>query len=552
MKGKNLPMDRRQTPSPSPSPPQSRGRGDKKVAAFAFTRATSVHPQQVTNIDRVCVIIGRTRHKMMIVELDEAVKRGAAFIEVRLDFLARAIDFKRLLPLKKCPWVATLRRREDGGRWTGTEAERKVIIRQAIVSGFDWIDLEWDIAHEIPRFGNVKRIISYHNLSETPEDLDEIYAKMTKLDGDVYKIAVAAQSPADNMRVLNLIQNATKPTIGHCMGEMGFPSRVLSLKYGAPFTYAAFNKERGIAPGLPSFDELRRTYHVDAIDKDTQVFGVIGDPVAHSFSPLLHNQMFRKTGLNAVYLPFRVPRGELQATITSFDEVPVRGYSVTIPHKEGAAALAKQLDNRAKETGAANTLVRKEDGHHAWNTDYQAALESIEANLPANDDGVKRQLSECHALVLGAGGAARAVAHALQRSGAQVQISSRTMDRASALAAEVNGKAFEWEARNSINCDVLVNCTPIGMHPNVDDSPFHKGSLKPGMLVFDTVYNPESTMLIKDAKERGCAVVTGVEMFIRQASLQYQLFTGQPAPLDMMRSIMRRALSPLTHGRDEE
>jgi len=487
---------------------------------------------------------------MMIAELTEAVKRGATFIEVRLDFLAKAIDFQRLLPLKKCPWVATLRRREDGGRWIGTETERKVIIRQAIVSGFDWIDLEMDIAHEIPRFRQVKRIISYHNFNETPADLEEIHAKMCLLDGDVYKIAVAAQSPADNMRVLKLIQNAKKPTVGHCMGEMGFPSRVLSLKYGAPFTYAAFNKERGIAPGLPSMEELRRIYNIDGINADTQVFGVIGDPVAHSFSPLLHNQMFKATGYNAVYLPFRVPRGELQSTLTQFDEVPVKGYSVTIPHKEGAAALASQLDNRAKETGAANTLVRRDGGYNAWNTDYQAALESIESNLPSSEDGTRRQLNECHALVLGAGGAARAVAHALQRSGALVQIASRTFDRAKSLAEEVNGKAFEWEARNTINCDVLVNCTPIGMHPNVDDSPIHKGSLKPGMLVFDTVYNPESTLLVKDAKERGCTVVTGVEMFIRQASLQYQLFTGQPAPLDTMREIMRRALSPLTRANE--
>jgi 3-dehydroquinate dehydratase / shikimate dehydrogenase len=501
---------------------------------------------ELPGIDRVCVIIGRTRHKMMIAELEEAVKRGAAFIELRLDFLAKAVDFKRLLPLKKCPWVATLRRREDGGRWTGTEPERKTIMRQAIVGGFDWVDLETDIADEIRRFGNVKRIISYHNLAETPADLEDIYAKMCKQDGDVYKIAVAAQSPADNMRVLKIIENAAKPTVGHCMGEMGFPSRVLSLKYGAPFTYAAFNKERGIAPGLPSMIELKKHYHVDSIDGDTLVFGLIGDPVAHSFSPLLHNQMFRRNGINAVYVPFRVPRGELLPLIQHFEAVPVKGYSVTIPHKEGAAALAKETDARVKETGAANTLVKRDGGYHAWNTDYQAALESIQSNLPVGEDGQKRELNQCHALVLGAGGAARAVAHALHRAGAHLHIASRTLDRAQTLAREVDGKAHDWEARNSINCDVVVNCTPVGMHPNVDDSPIHGSSLKPGMLVFDTVYNPESTMLIKDARDRGCVVVTGVEMFVRQAALQYQFFTGRPAALDMMRDIMRKALSPLS------
>jgi 3-dehydroquinate dehydratase / shikimate dehydrogenase len=502
------------------------------------------------SVGRICVIIGRTRHKMMLAELEESVKRGATFIELRLDFLAKAVDFQRLLPLKKCPWVATLRRREDGGRWTGTEIERKTILRQAIVAGFDWVDLETDIAHEIPRFRDVKRIISYHNLSETPADLEEIYARMCKQDADVLKIAVAAQSPADNMRVLKIIQNAKKPTVGHCMGEMGFPSRLLSLKYGAPFTYAAFNKERGIAPGLPSMDELKKHYHADSIDADTQVFGLIGDPVAHSFSPMLHNQMFRRTNINAVYVPFRVPRGELLPTIQQFEAVPVKGYSVTIPHKEGAAALAKETDGRVRETGAANTLVKRDGGYHAWNTDYQAALESIQAHLPVNEEGMPRELSLCHALVLGAGGAARAVAHALHRQGATVQISGRTLERAQVLAKEVSGKAFDWEARNSINCDILVNCTPIGMHPNVDESPIHIGSLKPGMLVFDTVYNPESTLLVKAAKERGCQVVTGVEMFVRQAALQYQFFTGQPAALELMRDIMRKALSPLSLGKN--
>ncbi|MCE9532117.1 MAG: shikimate dehydrogenase [Planctomycetes bacterium] len=497
-------------------------------------------------VDRVCVIIGRTRHKMMITELEESVKRGAAFIELRLDFLAKAVDFRRLLPLKKCPWVATLRRPADGGRWPGTEPERKTIMRQAIVSGFDWIDLETDIAHEIPRFRDVKRIISYHNLGETPDDLEEIHARMCKQDADIVKIAVTAQSPMDNIRVLKIIQNSKVPTVGHCMGEMGFPSRILSLKYGAPFTYAAFNKERGIAPGLPSMDDLRRIYNINAINADTQVFGVIGDPVAHSFSPNLHNQMFQKLGINAVYLPFRVPRGELQATIKGFEMVPVTGYSVTIPHKEGAAALARERDNRVMETGAANTLVRRPDGFHAWNTDFQAAIDSIKTNSPRGEDNQPKPLNECHAMVLGAGGAARAVVHGLKLTGIHVHIASRTLERAQALAKEVDGKAVDWEGRHNTACDVIVNCTPIGMHPNVDSSPVHKSFLKPGTLVFDTVYNPESTLLVKDARERGCIVVTGLEMFVRQASLQFQLFTGQTGSLDVMRAIMRRALSPLT------
>jgi 3-dehydroquinate dehydratase / shikimate dehydrogenase len=498
------------------------------------------------DVDRICAIIGRTRHKMVQAELGEAIKRGVKFIELRLDFLAKAVDFQRLLPLKKCPWVATLRRREDGGRWTGTELERKTIIRQAIVAGFDWIDLETDIAHEIPRFRDVKRIVSYHNLNEMPADLEAIYERMSHQDADVLKVVVTAQNHSDNLRLLNILRGAKKPTVGHCMGEIGFPSRMLSLKFGAPFTYAAFNKERGIAPGLPSIDELRRHYNIDQINADTRVFGLIGDPVGHSYSPLLHNAMYRLNGINGLYLPFRIPRGELQSTILAYEAIPVEGYSVTIPHKEGAAVLAKVNDANVKNTGAANTLVRKPEGFHSWNTDYDAAFECLHLYHPMGEDGVNRSLAQCHALVLGAGGAARTIAHALKKAGGQVVISSRTLDRAEALAKEVDGKAFEWEGRHSINCEIVVNCTPVGMHPNVDDSPIHKGFLKPGMMVFDTVYNPETTLLVKDARARGCTVITGVEMFVRQAALQFQLFTGMPAAVNVLREEMRRALSPVT------
>src|SRR3954447_14694890 len=296
-------------------------------------------------VDRVLVVIGRTRHKMVVVELQEAVKRGAKFIELRLDFLAKAVEFKRLTPYKQCPWVATLRRPAEGGRYAGTEAERQTILRQASVSGaFEWVDLEHDIAKSVPRFGPVKRIISYHNLTETPPEMEGVYAEMLKLDGDVYKIAVLAQTPEDVVRVIKLQQSAPKPTVAFCMGDIGQPSRFLALKYGAPFIYAAFNKERGIAPGLPSMEELRTTYPVRSIKPDTRVFGVLGDPVGHSLSPLLHNHVYQRLKVNAVYLPFRVPRGQLSQAVTAYDHFPIDGYSVTIPHKEAAAQLAAEKE----------------------------------------------------------------------------------------------------------------------------------------------------------------------------------------------------------------
>lgn len=504
-----------------------------------------------SGVDRVCVIIARTRHKMVQIELEEAVKRGAQFLELRLDFMAKAVDFKRLLPHKRCPWVATLRRHTDGGRWKGTEDERKMVLRQAHVAGFDWVDLETDIADEIKRFRDIKRIVSYHNFNETPDDLETIYERMAKQDADVLKVVTLAQHPKDCLRVLNLIRNAKRPTVGHCMGEIGVPSRILSLKYGAPFLYAAFNKERGIAPGLPSMEEVQRYFQVDRLNAETAVYGVIGDPVAHSFSPALHNLMFRRTGLNAVYLPFRVPRGELPETVQAFDAVPVSGYSVTIPHKEPAAALAVHADERVRETGAANTLVKRADGFHAFNTDYEAALEGLRRNMPV-EDGKRREIQGSGAMVLGTGGAARAVAHALHRAGAApLWVVGRSLDKVDKLAGEVHGKPVEWAARHNIDAQIVVNCTPIGMHPNLDESPIHASYLKPGLVVFDTVYNPEQTLLIKEARARGCQTVTGVEMFVRQAAMQFELFTGQRADVETMREILRRALSPLTFKDDD-
>jgi 3-dehydroquinate dehydratase/shikimate dehydrogenase len=499
----------------------------------------------------ICVVIGRTRHKMMQIEIQEAAKRGARMIELRLDFLAKAPDFKRLLADKPCPMVATVRRKQDGGRWAGTEEERLMLLRQAIVAGFDWVDLEIDIADKIRRYKDVKRIISYHNLRELPSDYEKIYVNLCKQDPDVVKFTVTAQQPEDNVRVLDLLRNPPVPTVAFCMGDLGVASRILTRRCGAPFTYAAFNKERGIAPGLLSFDELRHVYQYDHVSPSTAVYGVIGDPVGHSLSPLIHNRAMRQVGVDGVYLPFRVPRGDLAAFLKTFDRFPVNGYSVTIPHKEAAAACATYKDEQVTRIRAANTLVRTKDGWAAFNTDAQAALEVLEANLSPGPDGAKVPLLSRSVLVLGAGGVARALAHGLQGRVGQLTLSNRSAERAHQLANEVGCRAVEWSLRNTVLADLLINCTSVGMYPNMDESPIHQSFLKPGVMVFDTIYTPENTLLIKEARARGCHVLTGVEMFIRQAALQFGLFTGKEAPLDLMRTLVRRALSPVAI-RDEE
>jgi 3-dehydroquinate dehydratase/shikimate dehydrogenase len=472
---------------------------------------------------------------------------------VRLDYLAKAPEFARLLADKPCPLVATVRRIVDGGKWNGAEDERRTLLRQAIAAGFDWVDLETEVADVIPRYKDVKRIVSYHNTREVPTHLEEIHAKMCRQDADVVKIAVRGHTQADNLRVLKLLKNPPKPTVAICMGDMGVASRLLGPLYGTPFTYAAFNKERGIAPGLLSFAELKHVYFYEQINPETKVYGVIGDPVAHSLSPHLHNAVFRRSGINAVYLPFRVPRSDLGSFLQQFDNIPLYGYSVTIPHKEAVAELVKHHDATVEQTHSANTLIRNERGvFTAYNTDYQAVIDTLRADLPRNAEGGPPVLESKVVLILGAGGLARTVAHALHRERAVVTIVNRTLERAHKLAAEVGCRQMEWAARHSMIADIVINCTSVGMHPDVDESPMHHSYFRPGLTVFDAVYTPETTLLIKEARARGSHTITGVDLFVRQAALQFELFGGVQAPVDKMRQVLRRLLSPVTIKPTEE
>ncbi len=388
---------------------------------------------------------------------------------------------------------------------------------------------------------------------------------MCSQDADVLKVAVRAQHPKDDVRVLELLRHAPKPTVAFCMGDLGTSSRILGAKFGAPFTYAAFNKERGIAPGLMSLAELKQVYDYERVNADTKVFGILGDPVGHSLSPLVHNLAFRQLGINAVYVPFRVPRPEMADALKAFMRLPVQGYSVTIPHKEEAAELAKHKDESVVRTRAANTLIRSGDDFSAYNTDYQGVIDTLRAYLPTSfvnpesepSRGVTAALPEPASLqskvvlVLGAGGIARAVAHALRAEEALVSVTNRTSERAAALAEQIGGRHIEWQGRHSVLCDVVINCTSVGMHPDVDEAPLHPSFLKPGLVVFDTIYTPETTLLVKEARSRGCHVITGVELFVRQAAHQFQLFTQREAPIELMRKAVKRALSPIAI-RDED
>lgn len=491
----------------------------------------------------------------MIAEYQHLAENGADVVEMRLDYIGRSIDLKRLLAERPCPVVITCRRREDGGRWEKTEEERLMVLRSAIASGVDFVDLEEDVADKIPRYGATKRIVSLHNFEETPPDLEAIHERLASLDADIVKIATMANSFTDSIRMMRLMQNVKVPTIGICMGDLGHITRVIALRYGAPFTYTVMKSGRKIAPGQITLDDMQHFYRPKDIDEETTLFGVVADPVAHSLSPQLHNTAFEHEDLNFRYLPFRITADELPLFIQWCKEFGIGGLSVTIPHKETILPLMSEVESAAKGIGAINTVSIRGMDAAGYNTDYRAAMDCLEEALKTqrtiqnvSDDLREDDLFRGRGvLILGAGGVARAIGFGLRQRGATVAIASRTLERSSQLARDIGGRALAWESRHDMRPGILINCSPIGMHPDVDGCPYDEAKLHEDMIVFDTVYNPEKTVLVKRAKEAGCFVINGLDMFVRQAAYQFKLFTGLEPPTKVMRETVKRITSPVKY-----
>jgi 3-dehydroquinate dehydratase/shikimate dehydrogenase len=487
----------------------------------------------------------------MMAEHRHLVEQGAELVELRLDYINGEVNIKRLVSDRPCPVVVSCRRERDGGKFSGGEEQRRLLLRTAVAEGVEYVDIEEDVAGEIPRFGNTKRVISLHDFRKTPEDLDTIYQRIMSLDPDIIKICTMANSQRDNMRMFRLMERSEVPMVGICMGDIGLPTRILAGRYGAPFTYATFHHERALAPGQLSFHDMKEVFHYDEINAETDVYGVIADPIGHSLSPLIHNAGFKHHKMNRVYLPIRVPREDLKQFIADAPGLNVKGLSVTIPHKESVLPLLSEVDDAVRGIGAANTVVFEGDRRIGHNTDYRAAMNSLEAALGKTDGEESPETSPLKgktALILGAGGAGMAIAYGLSRRGATVVVSDGVQQKAAAISERFDCRSVEWSQRHAVSADILVNATPVGMHPEVDETPYEKHHLRPSMVVFDAVYNPENTLLIKEARSRNCKVVTGIDMFVRQACLQFQLFTGRPGPADLMRDLIKRAIGPAKYN----
>jgi 3-dehydroquinate dehydratase/shikimate dehydrogenase len=361
------------------------------------------------------------------------------------------------------------------------------------------------------------------------------------MDADIVKLAAMAHTVPEASRMLEMVSRSSFPTVGLAMGSLGYFTRILGRKFGSPFTYAGFNPDRTFAPGIPHIVELQRDYFYDGINARTELYAVIGDPIAHSLSPAVHNAAFQNLGLNKRMVPIQIPAGHLASALKSLRWLDLHGISVTLPHKEAIVKLIDAHDKAVDRLGACNTVVKVGTQYVGHNTDFRAAVESLEQAMGGMIGEVSPLLDK-QVLILGAGGVARTIAQALLRRGAGVTITARNDEKATKLAEETGCRSATWAMRAGTLCDILINCTPVGMHPDVDSTPVPPAAFREGMLVFDTVYHPEHTLFIKEAAAHGCQTVTGVDMFVRQAALQFHYYTGQNAPEDVMRAVVRRKL----------
>ena len=475
-----------------------------------------------------------------------AAAAGAGMVECRLDHLsAPARDvLGALLTDPPLPVIATCRPTRQGGRFDGPESDRLALLHAAADLGADYVDVEDDVPEARWPAGPV--IVSHHDFTRRPADLARLLGRLSRTRAEVVKVAFAAVGPEDAVAALEALAGAGKPAIVLAMGEAGTMSRILAAKFGAFGTYASLAPGAESAPGQLTVEHMKHLYRWDALGPGTGVYGVIGCPVAHSMSPAIHNAAFAEAGLDAVYVPLRVEPGaenfnRFLAAARAAPRLHLAGLSVTIPHKANAlaAAGAANVDELARRIGAVNTLRLAPDGAPAgWNTDYAAATDALVTAM-----GIAREgLAGRRVAVVGAGGAARAIVAALAHYGAAVSIYNRTVRRGEQLAAEFGADAAGLDGLARLDAEIVVNCTSVGMHPRVADSPVPAEVLGGVKVVFDTVYNPVETRLLREARAAGCLCVSGLEMFVNQAAAQFELWTGRAAPRDLMRRVVIRHL----------
>eukprot|EP00250_Pteridium_aquilinum_P004369 c14583_g1_i2 orf=253-1791(+) len=485
----------------------------------------------------------------MLEQMHLACAQGANLVEFRLDHLARFdphTDLPTLLADRPLPAVVTYRSSSEGGKYVGDDAPRFSALMLAIKLGADFVDIEMEVA---PTFMSKlqwpfesKIIVSNHNFQKTPaaEELGCLVANMQSTGADIIKVVTFAQEITDVAHVFQVLSRSQVPTIALVMGEHGVISRLLAPKFGGFLTFGALAPGKESAPGQLTLADLHNIYRFPHVGQDTEIFGIIGQLVGYSKSPIIHNKFFQEIGYDGIYVPFLVKN--FKEFFDVFHASNFIGFSISIPYKEVAMESCDEVEPFAKAIGAVNTVVRrKSDGKFVgYNTDCEAAVTAIEDGLGGKKGGHSPLFGK-YVVVIGAGGAGKAIAYGAKQRGASVFIANRHYERARILARAVGGTALTIQQLydlKPVKGSVLANTTPIGMYPNEKETPIHKDALRHYSLVFDAVYTPKVTRLIREAEEAGLIVVSGMEMFIRQAIEQFSLFIASPVPRQRLREVM--------------
>jgi 3-dehydroquinate dehydratase / shikimate dehydrogenase len=450
----------------------------------------------------------------------------ADLVELRVDTVADP-SAAGALAGRRTPVIFTCRPAWEGGQFKGSEDERRRLLRDAQQLGAEYVDVEWraGFTELLDRSGGHGVVLSMHDFAGVPADLASQATAMRATGVEVIKIAVMAHRLSDCLPLWTLGRNSTSPTALVAMGEAGVASRVLARHFRSCWTYAG----DAIAPGQVPVARLRDEWSFRKITERTAVYGVVGRPVTHSVSPAMHNAAFRAGHIDAVYIPFAA--ADFDDFLKFADQIGVVGASVTAPFKRDASDRANDCDALSRRTRSVNTLRRSGDRWIGANTDVAGFLEPLQARMSVRG---------ARATILGAGGAARSAAEALNSAAAQVSIAARHQARAEETAALVGCAVSNWPPLPH-SWDILVNATPIGTAPAVDESPLPEGPFT-GQWVYDLVYNPTETTLLRAARAAGCRTLGGLDMLVAQAQRQFEWWTGLRPSERVMREAALRAL----------
>ena len=492
-------------------------------------------------IPRICVSITGSEAAELL-DKAESVLRENTLIELRLDYLKVPLTaipkIRRLMELRPDAIViVTCRRSAAGGHFKGSLEAELDVLRRATDAGCPAIDVSIETAEALSAGdweelrSRAAIVLSSHDFKTTSK-LEETFERMRAFAADFYKVVSTATCLHDNVLMTRFLERHSSefPMVGMCMGEQGMLSRILGMRAGVAFTFGSAEAGKETAPGQPTYRELRDFYRVEQIDSVTKVYGIAGDPVSHSMSPWVMNSAFRRENVNAVYVPLHAKT--LEDLLSTIRDLPMDGVSVTMPYKQ---AVVEHLDNSdvlTQRTGACNTIVRGKDGRlFGFNTDVYGVAAALEPRIA---------LEGARVLVLGAGGAARAAVFGLRAKGADVSILNRTPATGLALAKLADAKTVKRSELPKLSFDVIFNATPVGMGAD-KHTPLEENELNT-LWVFDSVYNPIETRLLKLAQSKGLGTISGTEMFVHQAARQFEIWTGKPAPIDGMRQVLLRQL----------